>query len=84
VAHKGIRNKYCQGHLQGVKLQKIRILTLVHPHPTSGITNHSTQILSGMHVSHYSGLVVVLDVPNDRGPMTRDMSLHNHRACPNH
>jgi hypothetical protein len=48
------------------------------------ITNHSTQNLNGMHVSHYSGLVMVLDVPSDWGPMVKDMSLHNHHACPNH
>ncbi len=36
MAHKEIRSKCCQGHLQGMKLQKIRILTLVHLHPTSG------------------------------------------------
>jgi hypothetical protein len=45
------------------------------------VTNHSIQILSGMHLSHYSGLVVVLDVPSDWGSMTRDTSLHNHHAC---
>ncbi len=28
------------------------------------VTNHYTQILSRMHLSHYSGLVVVLDVLN--------------------
>jgi hypothetical protein len=57
----------------------------MHLCPTSEmipITNHSTQILNGMHLSHYNGLVVV-DVPNDRGSMARDMSLHNHHACPN-
>jgi hypothetical protein len=48
------------------------------------ITNHSTQILSGMHLSHYNGLLLVLDVPSDWGPMAKDMSLHNLRACPNH
>jgi hypothetical protein len=41
MAHKGIRNKCCQGYLQGVKFQKIRILTLMDPHPTSGSdSNH--------------------------------------------
>ncbi len=29
-------SKCCQGHLQGMKLQKIRILASIHPHPTSG------------------------------------------------
>jgi hypothetical protein len=87
VAHKGTRSKCCQGHLQGLKLQKIRILPLVHLPllmEMIPITNHSTQILSGMHLSHYNGLVVVLDVPSDWGLMTRDMPLHNHCACPNH
>ncbi len=34
--HKGIRGKCCQCHVQGMKLQKIRILTIVHPCPTNG------------------------------------------------
>jgi hypothetical protein len=38
--------------------------------------------LSGMHLSHYSVLVVVLDVLSDWGPLARNMSLHNHHACP--
>jgi hypothetical protein len=71
-----------------MKLQNIRILTSVYP-PTLLVemilvTNHSTQILNGMHLFDYSGLVVVFDVPNDWGLMTGDMSLHNHHACPNH
>jgi hypothetical protein len=36
MAHKEIRNKCYQGHLQGMKLQKNRILTLLHIRPTSG------------------------------------------------
>ncbi len=59
MAHKRLRGKYCQGHLQGMKIQKIRILTLVRPHlklvEVITITSHSTQILSEMHLSHYSG-----------------------------
>jgi hypothetical protein len=31
VAHKRLRGKCCQGHLQGMKIQKIRILTLMYP-----------------------------------------------------
>jgi hypothetical protein len=31
-----------------------------------------------MHLSHHSGLVMVLDVPSDWAPMVRIMSLHNH------
>jgi hypothetical protein len=36
MAHKGIKSKCCQGHLQGMKLWKIRILSSMHPCPTSG------------------------------------------------
>jgi len=36
MAHRGIRGKCHQHHLWGMKLQKIRILTSVHPCPTSG------------------------------------------------
>jgi hypothetical protein len=54
-----------------MKIQKIKILTLVRPHlkliEVIAITSHSTQILSGMHLSNYSGLVMVLDVPSDWG-----------------
>jgi len=28
-------------------------------------------------------MVMVLDVPSDWGLMARNMSLHNHHACPN-
>jgi hypothetical protein len=36
VAYKEIRKKCFLGHLQGLKFQKLRILTLVHLHPASG------------------------------------------------
>jgi hypothetical protein len=54
-----------------MKIQKIRILALVRPHlklvEVILVTCHSTQILSEMRLSHYSGLVMVLDVPSDWG-----------------
>jgi hypothetical protein len=36
VAHKRIRGKCCQHHLQGMKLQKFKIWTLMCPRPTNG------------------------------------------------
>jgi len=33
MAHKGVKGKCCEIHLQGMKFQKIRIFTSVHPHP---------------------------------------------------
>ncbi len=71
MAHKRLRGKCCQGHLQDMKIQKIRILTFVHPHlklvEVITITSHSTQILSEMCPPHYGGLVMVLDIPSDWG-----------------
>jgi len=57
VAHKGIKSKCCQHCLQGMKFQKISFLTSMCPTllvEVIPITNHSTQILSGMHLSHYN------------------------------
>ncbi len=71
MAHKRLRGKCCQGHLKGMNIQKIRILTLICPHlkliEVITITSHSTQILNEMCLFHYSDLVMVLDVRSDWG-----------------